>query len=183
MIHKIIKILFISAAIFFSSGVIDVRAKEDLTGEYLVKAAFIYNFAKFVEWPDEAFQNSEDPIVLCILGKNPFDKATETIRGKFIRGRKLEIRFISKMEGLDKCHILFICRSEMDSLGQYLDVVKKTKILTVADMKGFSELGGIINFIKSGNKIKFKINVDAAKDAGLKISSKLLKLATIVRNK
>ncbi len=117
------------------------------------------------------------------LGDDPFATAIETIRGKYIRGRKLKVKVISNIEDIDKCHILFICRSEKDRLKQLLDIVKKTGVLTVSNMKDFAGQGGIINFIKSGNKIKFEINVDAAQYAGLKISSKLLKLAKIVPNK
>lgn len=183
MFHKISKIFLLTLIFLFANGATVIRAEEDSTGEYLVKAAFLYNFAKFVEWPDEAFSSPGDPIVLCILGDDPFDAAIETISGKFIRGRKLKIEVISKIDKIEKCHILFICRSEKGRLKRFLDIAKKSGILTVADMKDFAGQGGIINFVKSGNKIKFEINVDAARDAGLKISSKLLKLANIVPNK
>jgi len=183
MIHKIVIIFLITIMLFSASVATVTRADEDLSGEYLVKAAFLYNFAKFVEWPNEAFSRPDDPIVLYILGDDPFDAAIETISGKVIRGRELKVKVISNIEKIDKCHILFICRSEKDHLKQLLDIMKKAGTLTVADINGFADKGGIVNFIKSGNKVKFEINLDAAKDAGLNISSKLLKLAKIVRNK
>jgi len=180
MIHKIIKIFLITLIFLFPGKTAVTRAEEDMTGEYLVKAAFLYNFAKFVEWPEKVFSSPDDPINLYILGEDPFDTAIETIRGKTIRGRELKIKVISNIEDMDKCHILFICRSEKDGLESLLDRVKKSGVLSVADMDDFAVRGGIINFFKSGNKIKFEINVDAAQHSGLKISSKLLKLARIV---
>ncbi len=183
MTPKILKIFFIIIFFIIASAAKVTLAEEDSSAEYLVKSAFIYNFAKFVEWPDEAFSSTSAPIILCILGNDPFGATIETISGKVIRGRKLKVKVISKIEDIDKCHILFVCRSEKDHLKQFLDIMKNTESLTIADMNGFADQGGIINFIKSGNKIKFEINLDAANDAGLRISSKLLKLAKIVRNK
>ncbi len=182
MIYKMIK--FIIALSFFLAGSVPhAGAEDDMTGEYLVKAAFLYNFAKFVEWPEAAFSDPRSPIKLCILGEDPFGVALETIRGKAVRGRKLEIKKITRIEDLEKCHILFISSSERDQLPQVLDLEKMPNVLTVGDMESFAGEGGVVNLVKVGNKIKFEINMEAAWKAGLKISSKLLKLAKIVGSK
>ncbi len=181
MLGKTAEIILIAFFLLVSS-VANTRAENDMTEEYLVKAAFLYNFAKFVEWPDNAFTASSSPIKLFILGDNPFGETIESIRGKVVRGRKLVIKHISRTENLDGCHILFICSSEKDRLIQVLDIMKDSNVLTVGDMEDFARRGGIVELVNAGNKVKFKVNVGAAQKAGLKISSKLLKLAKIVKN-
>ncbi len=181
MFRKTVNI-YISALFFLTSIVTSVKAEDDLVGEYLIKAAFLYNFAKFVEWPEDAFASSSSPIKLCILGDDPFGAAIKSIHGKTIRGRDLVINFISKAKDLEQCHILFVSASEKDKLAQVINQIKDTNILTVGDMAYFSHHGGMIRLFKAGAKIKFEINIDAARTADLKISSKLLNLAKIVKN-
>jgi hypothetical protein len=151
--------------------------------EYLVKAAFVYNFARFVEWPSEAFADHQGPITLAILGKDPFGDTLEAISGKPVKGRKLEIRRVDRIEDLERCHMLFVSGSEKENLSQIFVKVSPWPVLTVSDMEGFAQRGGIINFIKVEKKIRFEINVDAAERTSLNISSKLLKLAKIVEDK
>ncbi len=169
-------------SLFLAISVPHAGAEDDLTGEYLVKAAFLHNFAKFVEWPAESFSDNSSPITLCILGEDPFGDALETIRGKAVKGRKLVIKQSLRIEDLGQCHMLFISSSEKNRLIHVLDLVKTPNVLTVGDMESFAWHGGIVNLVKKANKIKFEINVDSAIEAGLKISSKLLKLAKIVEN-
>ena len=151
--------------------------------EYIVKAAFLYNFAKFVEWPAKTFTEEEAIMYLCILGKDPFGVAIESIEGKSVRGRQLVIRRLAKIEDLEECpcHILFISSSEEKRLAQIFLKLEDRNVLTVGDMKGFAQRGGIINFIMVENRIRFEINVKEAERTGLEISSKLLNLAKIVR--
>jgi len=151
--------------------------------EYQVKAAFVYNFVKFVEWPAKAFYDDQSAIILAIVGDDPFGTAIETIKGKKAKGKSLVINSFAKIEDVDKCHILFISRSEERHLDSILARVRNRHVLTIGDMEDFAQRGGIIHFVTSGNRIGFKINVDAAERAGLKISSRLLKLADIVRDK
>jgi hypothetical protein len=148
--------------------------------EYLVKAACVYNFAKFVEWPSEAFSEGESSIVLSILGKDPFGVTLESIRGKPVQSRKLEIRRVDKTEDLQRCHILFVSGSEKENLSEIFLKVSDWPVLTVSDMDGFAHRGGMVNFITIEKKIRFQINVPAAERNGLKISSKLLRLAKII---
>jgi len=153
-------------------------------GEYEVKAAFLFNFAKFVEWPADAFDDPKSPIVVGILGDDPFGSIIEkTVAGKTVREKEFVIKRSRRIEDVERCHILFVSSSEEARLREILDKVKNSNVLTVGDTEGFAGRGGIINLTKEQNKVRFEINVDAAKRAGLKISSKLLKLAKVVRDK
>ena len=150
------------------------------TQEYAIKAAFLYNFGKFVEWPQGSFRDAKSPFVICALGEDPLGGALDTIHGKNINGREVVIKRIESIEDGEKCHILFVSASERGNLSQIFRTVKQLSVLTVGDMKGFAGSGGIINFISADNRIGFEINVSAAEKANLKISSKLLKLGNIV---
>ena len=151
--------------------------------EYQVKAAFLYNFAKFVEWPSGTFHDSTSPTKICVLGKDPFGEALDSLRNKNIGSRKLIIERLRRGDSLDKCQLLFISDSEKNNLPEILRGVKKSPILTVGDMKGFVQSGGIINFISKGGQVSFEINVDAAERSTLKVSSQLLQVANIFREK
>jgi hypothetical protein len=148
---------------------------------YEVKAAFVYNFAKFIEWPPEAFADETVPITLCILGHSQLGNALETIKGKPIKGRILEIKYAAKDTSLQACHMLFISASERTHLAEIFASLKVRPVLTIGDMKRFAHTGGMINFFMTNNRIRFEINLDRAEQASLKISSKLLNLATIVK--
>jgi hypothetical protein len=150
--------------------------------EYQVKAAFLYNFAKFVEWPAQAFKTSQDPIVVCVLGQNPFGNALEeVIRGKSIEGRAFALRQVADAEEASVCQILFISSSEGKHFRALYPNLKPAGILTVGETQGFATNGGVINFKLDGGHVHFEINVGAAEHAQLQISSKLLSLAQIVK--
>jgi YfiR/HmsC-like len=167
------------------SGVIGGTSKSfaDSLQEYQIKAAFLYNFAKFTEWPAAAFKDAQSAVTLCILGKDPFGDALDSLREKTIEGRRLVIKRVSKVEEAEKCHILFVSASEKESLSHILKVTKNWNVLTVGDTKGFAESGVMINLINIEDKVGFEINLDAAEHASLKISSKLLKLGKIIKEK
>jgi hypothetical protein len=150
--------------------------------EYQIKAAFLYNFARFVNWPEEAFAGPDTPISIGILGNDPFGIHLDlTLRDKTVKGRNLVVKRFTKLDDTKLCHILFISKSEKGRVSETLSVLKNWHVLTASDMKGFAQCGGVIAFVTKDNKIGFEINVDSADQAGLKISSKLLKLAKIVR--
>lgn len=150
--------------------------------EYQVKAAYLYNFAKFVEWPPEAFASGSSVLVIGILGLNPFGRELAGIvEGKTVSGRKIVTREIERLEETHSCHILFISQSEAGRLGKLLKSLSARPLLTVSDAESFVAMGGMIGLITVENKIKFEINAGAVKRAGLKMSAKLLKLA-VVRN-
>ena len=148
--------------------------------EYQLKAAFLYKFTKFVEWPPEDFIGSAPNIVVGVLGSGPMEDALQAIQGKEVLGRTVTIRHVEDLEGTADCHVLFIDHSEEPRLEEILHKVASLNILTVSEMDHFAERGGMINFIIKNNKVSFEVNPEAATEANLRISSKLLRLATIV---
>lgn len=155
-------------------------ADSNVQQEYQVKAAFLYNFAKFVEWPPSSFKDTQAPLIICILGNDPLKAALDDLKDKRVEGRPVAVKKISTIEQAEGCHMLFISSSEKDNLSQIAKAVQSKKILTVGDTKGFAHSGVMINLILIDNKIGFEINPSAAERASLKISSKLLKLGRIV---
>jgi hypothetical protein len=146
--------------------------------EYQVKAVFLFHFAEFVEWPGNAFPDGNAPLVIGVLGQDPFGGyLDETVRGERANNRQLVVQRFRSVEDVKNCHVLFISRSEADRLDQIVVRLKYRKILTVYD--GASGSGVIIRFVTEQNKIKLRINVQAAKAANLTISSKLLRLAEL----
>lgn len=150
--------------------------------EYQVKAAFLYNFARFVEWPASAFEKPDDPVRICILGENPFGSALEqAISGKVVEGRRFIVRQVSNNEPVGRCQVLFVNSSERKRFRSLAAGLKGRGILTVGESSGFASDGGIINFKLEAGRVRFEINPDAAEQERLRISSKLLSLAQIVR--
>lgn len=155
------------------------RAQESQPSPYELKAAFLFNFAKFVEWPPEALPQKNSPFVIGILGENPFGSDLEkVIRDKKVNDHPIEIKPFSSPAEATNCHILFISSSEKERLAEIINNLRQTSVLTVGETDRFTEGGGMIKFINEGPKIRFQINDEAAKKAKLKISSKLLSLAS-----
>jgi len=155
------------------------------SSEYLIKAGFIYNFAKLVEWPAAAFAQPDSPIVIGILGDDPFGATLDRIvADKKINGRGFvvkRLKWTKDFKDLKDCNILFVSSSETEHLDSLVDAVKWLPILTIGDATGFAKRGGIMNFTLEDNKVRFEVNVEAAKHADLTISSRLLTLARIVQ--
>lgn len=146
--------------------------------EYEVKAAFLYNFARFVEWPAVALPEAASPIVICILGDDPFGEHIELVtRAKRVNGHPLLVKRFPRTNDLTSCHILFICASEEARLAAVLAALDDLTVLTVGEAPSFTQVGGMIRFLLKDNKVRFEINAHAAERVGLHISSKLLKLA------
>jgi len=160
-----------------------VAAQVSQLSEYEVKAAYLYNFARFVEWPSSPAAPASKALTICILGHDPFGDAFATIAGKKVRGRTIVIERRPPGDRPDSCDILFISASERRRLPQLLKGLGARAILTVSDVDGFSQTGGIIRFAFDGNRVHFEINVDAADRANLTLSSKLLKLARVLRDR
>jgi hypothetical protein len=172
--------ILIIVVLLLAFGAPKAFAQSSSPGEYVVKAAFLYNFAKFVDWPPTAFKNDSAPLTLCILGKDPFGEALDSLKDKTVKGRALVVRRSNRVENIGECHMLFISPSEKGDLKQILNALKNSAILTVSEIEGFGSLGGMINFVMVEKKVQFEINPDAAQYRGLRISSQLLKLAKIV---
>lgn len=148
--------------------------------EYQVKAAFLYNFVKFVTWPGEAERDSRS-LVLCVLGPDPFALSLErVVEGKSVRGRRLLIRRVSFLDEVGDCDLLFVSEPLAHDPRELLAAVRGRGILTVADSGDFARRGGTIELVERGNRIAFEINSAAARREGLVVSSKLLRLATVV---
>jgi hypothetical protein len=149
--------------------------------EYQVKAAFLLNFAQFIQWPATAFTGPNSPIFVGVLGDDPFGLVLEqTFQDELIQGRKLVVKRSRRPDDLKGCHLLFISNSERDQLAEILASLNNAPIVTVGDIEPFAARGGIIGFYLDGNRIRFEINSNAAQRNGLRISSQLLKRAKIV---
>lgn len=152
-------------------------ADEAQVSEYRVKTAFLYNFSRFVSWPATAMQERND-FSVCVIGSDPFGEQLDKLTGKSVHSRTLVITRLDSIARLYSCHLLYI--SDDADLEKVLSVVRQQPVLTVSDMKNFTEQGGIIQFQLVQNKVRFRINAGAASSAGLTISSKLLSLAVDV---
>jgi hypothetical protein len=160
--------------------------------EYEVKAAFMYNFLKFVNWPKEKMDQDANTIIIGIVGDDPFGSAADIFNGKTIEDRQVVVKRFEgahqlkdmsendknkRAEQLRKCHLLFVCASEQKSFQDIINIVSTYGVLTVGDSENFIESGGIVNFFLEDNKIRFDINLDSAEKSGLEMRSQLLRLA------
>lgn len=162
-------------------GGLDVSAQSAPSKEYQIKALFLFNFAQFVDWPPTAFADSNTPLVIGILGENPFGTyLDETVGNEKVNNRPLEVQRYRQVAEIKACHVLFISRSETNHLAQILADLKDRSILIVGDVDDFVQRGGMIRLATAQNKIRLIINVEAAKAARLTLSSRLLRSAELV---
>jgi hypothetical protein len=152
-----------------------------LPSDIQVKAAMVYNMAKFVDWPSDAFSGENAPFTLCVMGKGPLGTATEALKGKTVKNRKLVIKAIEQVDEANGCQILVIGDSARRQVPVALDRLRKQSILTISDLPKFAVNGGAVGFVDQDGKVRFEINLETAQNARVKISSQLLKLAKIVR--
>ena len=153
-----------------------VRADEFT--EHEVKAAFLYNFAKFVEWPGAKLGATDERMSLCVVGENAFHgELVATVHEKTVRGKRLVVEQLQSGDDLRHCHILFVGQTDHLAPVAVLEEVRGAHVLTVGDVEDFAARGGMINFRMQGNQVRFEINAVAAEEEGLQISSQLLKLA------
>jgi YfiR/HmsC-like len=163
-------------------AVSSVLAQTEKPTEYQVKAAYLYNFGKFVQRAPGSGEARTDPFRICVLGRNPFGSALEGLTGQIISGRSVATRAISRPQDAGKCDVLFVGASEQDHLSEILSAIQKQSILTVSDMPHFVARGGMIEFVIQDSKVRFQVNRAAAETAGLSLSSELLKVAVNVKN-
>jgi len=192
---KAFNLIALASVLLIAAIASKARADSATGSEYQVKAAFLYNFIKFADWPEEKMADDNEPIIVGIIGSDPFGDAFKPIKDKPIRGKKVIIKLFKGLEELKKksekdtsekhpqikairkCHLLFICNSEKERFKETINLVQDYSVLTVADTQGFLESEGIVNFVMEEKKVRFEINVTAAKQAKLKIRSQLLRLA------
>jgi hypothetical protein len=157
-------------------------AQESRPGEYQVKAAYLFNFGRFVKWPTAIPAERESSFTFCVLGQDPFGPTLDSIlAGEDLGGKPVAVRRIAKPQEAGPCRIVFISSAEENRLKEILAVIDESGVLTVSDMPGFSRRGGMIQFIVEGNKVRFEINLTSAENAKLTLSSELLKVAAAVR--
>ena len=181
MTRKLIAFIVLFAACIALCVAAPAHAERLLPREYRIKAAFLYNFAKFIEWPADAFADDNAPMTLCVLGDASLEEAFGLVEGKSVKGRKLKVLHLKTLNAKQACHIIFISSSENDRVAKILPRMKNQNSLTVGEAEEFIGQGGMINFVVKQNKIRFDIHIKPAKQAGLTISSKLLKLAITVK--
>lgn len=168
------------AAVMFP-GVVSGAQTGELTREFQVKAAFLYNFVQFVEWPQHAFESAQSPVVIGVLGQDPFGEfLDELVRGETINGRPLAVKRFRRIDDVDACHVLFVSGSEGARVREIAANLRGRSVLTVCDWEAFMREGGMVRFVTERNRVRLRINLDAAKAAGLTISSKLLRSAELV---
>ena len=164
------------AATLICASVISGRAQGP--SEYEVKAAYLYRFARFVEWPAAA---SRSPFVLCVVGDDPFGHLLDEVAAKaVIKEKPVRIRRLSQLEEIGSCHTLYISSSEDVRLTEILAALDQRPVLTVSDAPQFAQRGGMIGFSVVANRVRFTVNLKAAQDAGLTMNSELLRVATTV---
>ena len=174
--------LLVSAVCCVAGEVRVATAETSATREYELKVAFLYNFTKFVEWPVNSSDKTAEPIVFGIAGKGPHAaELEEVVRNRTVNGRKLVVKTVETPEAAKGVHVLFVAAGEDARLAEWLGAVRGTSTLTVGESAAFAQAGGMINFVLEGDNVRFEVNEDAAEQAGLKVSSQLLKLAKTVR--
>jgi hypothetical protein len=154
------------------------------TPEYQVKAAFLFNFTQFIEWPSHAFRTPDAPLIIGVLGNDPFGPyLDEMVAGEAAGGHPLIVQRFDRVADVKGCHILFISPKDRDQLREIFNALKEQPVLTVGDGANFASTGGMILFYTEENRIRIRINLDVAKEVQLNISSKLLRMADIVSTK
>jgi hypothetical protein len=161
--------------------VVDAKAEHHEVTETGVKSAFLYKFTHFAHWPAEAMGRAGAPFSMCVMGRDELaDVLERAIDGRKARNRPLVVRRVANADGARGCHVLFIGWSKLERIERMLGKLGRQATLTVGDVKGFARRGGMINLTKQGNRMRFEINREATERVGIRLSSQLLKLATLV---
>jgi hypothetical protein len=170
------------ALIAVFATIVPCTAQGQTADEYQVKAAYMYNLAKFVDWPAEAFSSPSQPIVFCVAGQTPLSRPLEdALAGKVVGQRPLVFRQLADSKQAGGCKVLFMSLPDQKRQRQTLDQVKGLPVLTVGEAEDFTAEGGIVRFLLDAGRVRLEFNLDAADDAKLRVSSKLLSLGKTVR--
>lgn len=162
-------------------AVTTARAAESVTEVPQIKAAMVFNMAKYVDWPPDTFARDDSPLVICTAGGGSMTAAMEILQGKQVKGHPVVVHQLSGAGESRSCHILVMGSVEPNALQNFLHKTSRQAVLTVSDRESFARSGGVVGFYREGNKLRFEINNEAAQEHRLKIGSQLLKLARIVR--
>jgi hypothetical protein len=170
------------AAVLMISG-LPGGGQPRFSSEYDIKAAVVFNLAQFVEWPSSAFANADSPIVIGVLGQNPFGKALDrAVAGESVQKRRLVVKYGETLDALGPVHILYISRSEARRLTDILKSFRGKSTLTVSDIDRFAQNGGMVNLVTAGDRVRMLANPAKIEAAGLRASSKLLRIAELVKS-
>ena len=171
-----------AVAVFALISVCTADAQSPPRSEYEIKAAYLFTFGRFVEWPERP-PRDESSFTICVLGTDPFGKVLDmTVAGATLRGRKVGARRVGDPEDASGCHIVFVGASEERRMAAVVQTLTQAGVLTVSDVPQFAARGGMIQFVTAANRVRFEINLQSARSAGLTMSSELLKVASAVRN-
>jgi len=168
------------AMVFASAMSLITVVNADTSREYQLKAAYLLNFARFIYWPGDSFDSENDKFNICVYGSSSFDESLNLLLDKKVQGRSIQVDFIDRLKGISACHILFVSGDEAEKFYEFKMQMPK-HVLSVSDKEGFSESGGMIEFVRIRNKIKFEINVTQSTNAGIKYKSQLLEVAERLR--
>ena len=178
------KILFLGLLLFGilpALGLPVALHADELAQEYQLKAAFLINFAKFITWPEQALPAGQQEFILCVVGDDPFGTALAGIEKKTVGGRTIRVARASSLKKIPDCQMLFVSRSEADTLNQLAAAIGRKGVVTVSDLPDFVEAGGHIQLVTTGSRLSFIINHTAMKEQGLQANASLLNLATAVQ--
>jgi hypothetical protein len=172
---------WLTVALLLLTFIVKVAAAEDPVLEYRVKAGFLFNFAKFVEWPAGKLSTAEAPIVIGVLANDPAAPVLqETLQGKSANKHPLDVKILNDLSQIGACHIFFLGKTQKDRLNDVLAQAQRAPLLTLGESERFAEGGGMINLVRKQDSFRFEVNLAAAERAGLKISAKLAGMATLV---
>jgi hypothetical protein len=172
------------AALLLASALVSPSLAVAAPGEYQVKAVFLFNFSRFVEWPASAFANANAPFVVGVFGHDPFGgDLDEVVKGEAVNGRPLVVRRVQSAAEAADCQILFIHQSEDRRLDELLSALGHRSTLTVSDLPGAAQRGVMIRLVTEQGRVRMRINVESARAAELTISSNLLRSAEIVKTR
>ena len=173
------KYLLIFLLFFFISPLTSSATEKNL--EYKVKAAYLYNFTKFITWPDKVLSvSSKENLNVCILGKDPFGEAIALLSNKLAKGHTVIVKYIDKLKTDTQCHIAYVSRSKEKNIISIIKKLSNKNILSVSDIDGFAVKGGCISLVVLNGKVRFNVNLQATYNADLKLSAKLLEMAKLV---
>jgi hypothetical protein len=180
--RRLVRRLEASVVAFALLGFPTTRAQNAKPTDYEVKAAYLYNFGRFVEWPAKAAEAQTDSFAICVLGQDPFGPVLNTALSKeTIAGKSVVVKRLPAPDATMNCRVLFISSSEDNRLKQILISLGGASVLTVSDLPQFTRRGGMVQFVIEGSRVRFEVNLATAERAGLTLSSELLKVATNVR--
>ena len=166
--------IFTTLVVLCSLPGIQITARADSPGfkQHQIKAAFVYNFMKFVEWPSNRVQDAATPLVIGVVGKGPMRAELENaVKNRKVNGRDIVVRPVENADAAKLAHLLFVTSSEDDRLGELMVPLASCPVLTVGESEAFAKSDGMITFLLEGDKVRFDINIDPAEKAGLKVSS------------